>query len=361
MSCRSGATPARTVMVIRRWLAPSQTTAKRIAKVMLDYMRRELAIKVDALDAARQEALKQRSSQRLSGTWSIDELEKLSYSATLFPRSRAGDDQRNDVYLSPRGGFGLYLRRHGIFPLHHERLTLKETERIIAGLLEALRLYGLVEIVAPASADQPVPGYQLQAAQLRWLAGDGDRAFHDPIRVPQAPPDGRPHEPVFRRFVPLDRRRRPGNRSPRAHRPGQARAAPGAGAGVPLRQASAAVLLSDDGAGCRHRLAERREPAQCAADPGQLRAALGPRWSQRAAGAGVHVLLNLEQPRPVLLPPTRADGLWTGRAATARSRKRGPRARPCARDLAERDRRRTGELLDGDSRGRGRRPIARPS
>jgi superfamily II DNA/RNA helicase/very-short-patch-repair endonuclease len=170
---------------------------ERIAKVMLDYMRRELAIKVDALDAARQEALKQRSSQRLSGTWSIDELEKLSYSATLFPRSRAGDDQRNDIYLSPRGGFGLYLRRHGIFPLHRERLTLKETERIIAGLLEALRLYGLVEIVAPASADHPVPGYQLQAAQLRWLAGDGDRAFHDPIRVPQAPPDGGRTNPFF--------------------------------------------------------------------------------------------------------------------------------------------------------------------
>ena len=34
---------------------------------------------------------------------------------------------------------------------------------------------------------------------MRWHAGDGTRAFHDPIRVPSAPRRRRPHEPVLRR------------------------------------------------------------------------------------------------------------------------------------------------------------------
>ena len=28
------------------------------------------------------------------------------------------------------------------------------------------------------------------AAAIRWVAGDGTRAYHDPIRVPHAPPEG---------------------------------------------------------------------------------------------------------------------------------------------------------------------------
>jgi ATP-dependent helicase YprA (DUF1998 family) len=169
----------------------------RVAKVLLDYMRRELAIKVEALDEARQEQLKQRSSQRLVAPWAIDQYEMLAYSSTLYPRPRAGEDERSAVYLSPRGGFGLFLRRHGTFPLHQHQLSLGDTERIIVGLLEALRVYGLVEIVSEPSADRPVPGYRLQAAQLRWLAGEGKRAFHDLIRVPQAPEEGGRTNPFF--------------------------------------------------------------------------------------------------------------------------------------------------------------------
>lgn len=169
----------------------------RVAKVLLDYMRRELAIKVDVLDEAKQEGLKQRSSQRLVAPWGIDEYETLAYSSTLYPRARAGDDDRTALYLSPRGGFGLYLRRHGTFPTHDRALTLGETERVIAGLLEALRRYGLIEVVAPPTGDRAVPGYQLQAAQLIWRAADGTRAFHDPIRVPQASDIGARTNPFF--------------------------------------------------------------------------------------------------------------------------------------------------------------------
>lgn len=169
----------------------------RIAQTLLDYMRRELAIKVDVLDELKQEQLKQRSSQRLVAPWAIDEHENLSYGAYLYPRPRGGDDVRTNVYLSPRGGFGLFLRRHGTFPLSAGPLSLDDAARIIAGLIEALRIYGLIETVAEPTGDPPTPGFQLQAAQIRWLPGDGKTAFHDPIRIPRAPVSGGRTNPFF--------------------------------------------------------------------------------------------------------------------------------------------------------------------
>jgi ATP-dependent helicase YprA (DUF1998 family)/very-short-patch-repair endonuclease len=170
---------------------------EKVAKTLLDYMRRELAIKVDALEPGYQEQLKQRSNQRLAGVWAIDEFEQLAYAATLYPRSRATYDQRGDIYLSPRGGFGLYLARHGTFALHKDRLPLPERSRIIAGLLNALRVYGLIEQVADPDKDHPVPGFRVQAAQMIWTAGSGEHGFHDPIRVPQPPKHGKATNDFF--------------------------------------------------------------------------------------------------------------------------------------------------------------------
>ena len=45
----------------------------------------------------------------------------------------------------------------------------------------------------PRNSDD-VPGYQLMASVLQWKAGDGVKAYHDPIRVPNFPEDaGRPN------------------------------------------------------------------------------------------------------------------------------------------------------------------------
>jgi len=178
-------------------LLASETERAKIAKTLLDYMRRELAIKVDVLDQERQEQLKQRSSQRLTGVWAIDEFERLAYAATLYPRSRVPDDARGDLYLSARGGFGQYLARGSTFSAQNDRLPLKDRTRIIVGLLEALRLYGLIEQVVDPGKDQPVPGFRVQAAQLIWLPGEGKLGFHDPIRIPQPPKQGKRSNEFF--------------------------------------------------------------------------------------------------------------------------------------------------------------------
>ncbi|BCL79615.1 RNA helicase [Ktedonobacteria bacterium brp13] len=178
----SGATPA---------------TRERIGKVLLDYMRRELAIKVDSLDSLYQDRLRNQSSQRLAAPWGLDENETMTHAAILFPRSRSTStgDYGGNVYLSARGGFGQYLRRTTTFKEFRGKLTLKDTEQIIKELLEGLRKAGLVEQVQEAAKKEKdaVPGYQLPASALIWKVGDGTQVFYDPIRTPRESSEG--HRP----------------------------------------------------------------------------------------------------------------------------------------------------------------------
>jgi len=176
-------------------LTASPRTRMSIAKTLLDYMRRELAIKVDYLDSSYQERIQQLSNQRLKTPWAIDEDERMEYASILIPRSSGGDDGRgNYTYVSARGGFGMYLRRPGTLVEYDTRtygkLGLDETGTIIYQLLEGLRVAGLVEITREPKDDYDVPGYQLVASAMRWYAGTGERAFHDPIRVPNEAQEG---------------------------------------------------------------------------------------------------------------------------------------------------------------------------
>ena len=161
-------------------------------------MRRSLAVKVDFLNAGIQERIRQQSSQRIRAPWAIDENEPMESARVLHPRAfRAGEDFGGDVHLSPRGGFGQYLRRRGTFPNVTSALKLDDTETICRQLLEALRVAGLVEIVAEARQAGDPPGYQMPASAMRWVAGDGTKPFHDPIRIPRASETGGRTNPFF--------------------------------------------------------------------------------------------------------------------------------------------------------------------
>ncbi len=163
----------------------------QIAKVLLDYMRRELAIQVKYLEPDSQEQIKRKSYQQLKSPWAIEENERLSHAAILFPRARNTQDKDyyGNVFVSARGGFGQYLRNTAKFENHPEKLSLEETEQIICELLEALKIGGIVQI-SHSPKEGEVPGYQLKASAMVWTMGDGQTAFHDPIRVPQMPEGG---------------------------------------------------------------------------------------------------------------------------------------------------------------------------
>ena len=159
-----------------------------VARTLLDFMRRELAIKVDYLDAGYQEKIQQYSSQYLTPPWALDENERMERAGVLCPRSRRKGDYQGDVYLSSRSGLAQYLRRSSTFPDH--LLKPEDSARVIADLLAVLTRGGLVEVVAQPKKDDDVPGYQLQAGCMRWVAGDGAQAHWDPIRVPNLPQSG---------------------------------------------------------------------------------------------------------------------------------------------------------------------------
>ncbi len=170
---------------------------ERVARVLLDDLRRNLAINVKWLDSQYQEQLKERSSQQLNNEWAIDENEELLRNAIVFPRSRRKGDWRENYFLSPRGSFGRWLRRSKTFPHLSGRFGLEDTAQIIADLLERLRIAGLVQIVDEPKDTEQVPGYQVVAGGMRWTSGEGTAPFYDPLRTPDRAETGGRANPFF--------------------------------------------------------------------------------------------------------------------------------------------------------------------
>ncbi|MBU1208362.1 MAG: DUF1998 domain-containing protein, partial [Proteobacteria bacterium] len=171
-----------------------------VSKTLLDLMRRELCIRVDYLDSQFQERIRQQSSQRLILPWALDENERLVSAPVLMPRSSRPGDYEGNYFLSPRGLFSQYLRRHSTFPDHKEPLNFEATGLINLQLLKVLKVAGLVEEVRPPENKDEVPGYQLPGSAIRWVAGDGTKPFHDILRVPTVSEKGGKTNPFFVEF-----------------------------------------------------------------------------------------------------------------------------------------------------------------
>ena len=163
----------------------------RVGRVLLDHLRRELAIKVDYLDEAFQQRLLQLSNQRLRAPWAIDENERLAHASIALPRSQRPTDYEGWTYLSSRGRFGRFTRLRTTFPHIADQLKLTDSDGIIRDLLKVLRVAGLVERVKEPENEQEVPGYQVPAAAMRWVAGEGTSVPYDPIYVPKPPTERR--------------------------------------------------------------------------------------------------------------------------------------------------------------------------
>lgn len=173
-----------------------------VCRVLLDFMRRELAIRVSFLDPVDQESIRQLSRQRLTEPWALDDNEQLERGHIVFPRSRGASKYESShfAYVSPRGGFGLFLKRHGTFQDWHDPLTLEDIADIIPQLCEKLTVPGLVHRVMDPREEGDVAGYQLNSSALIWRPGTGSVGFHDPVRVPRAPSDGLRTNPFFTEF-----------------------------------------------------------------------------------------------------------------------------------------------------------------
>jgi ATP-dependent helicase YprA (DUF1998 family) len=179
---------------------------ENVCRILLDYLRRELAIRVSYLDPTSQEAIRQLSAQYLTSPWAIHEHDRLARSTHVVARSRTEDDERDDfVFLSPRGGFGLLVRRPMTFPSWTGgKPKDADVLQILQDLLHGLRRAGLVHETRPPRSEGDTPGYQLNASAMIWRAGQGTRSFHDTIRVPNAPARGLRPNPFFVEFYQSD-------------------------------------------------------------------------------------------------------------------------------------------------------------
>ncbi len=166
--------------------AAAPETRLTIARVLLDYIRRELGIEVDYLSPFYQERISASSRQELNETWSMDERERLLHQGIIFSRSRWPGADRNGIFISSRSGFGQFLKRPNTFP-GTEKPSTADTESVINDLLSVLHKLG--GIVTEVTAGQE-RGYRLLASAMIWKAADGTRAFHDPIRMPRQPEEG---------------------------------------------------------------------------------------------------------------------------------------------------------------------------
>jgi ATP-dependent helicase YprA (DUF1998 family)/very-short-patch-repair endonuclease len=151
---------------------------ERLSRVLLDYLRRELAIKVQYLNRDFQDRMLQASNSHLIAPWALDQYEKLEYARVAYPRPRQAGDPYEAVHISPRGGFGQYLRRSQASSGLDRALDTQEIAVIIQQLLQVLSLAGLVEKVDPERQ-----GYQVVAALMNWKAGDATQPSSDPLRV----------------------------------------------------------------------------------------------------------------------------------------------------------------------------------
>lgn len=161
------------------------TERERVALILLDHLRRELAIKVEELEPEHLEGLARRSSQRIAGDWAIDDIRQLQYARAVLPRPSKPTDTRERSYLSAYSGFGRLLRRSSTFAAYRERIDRQTSGEIILDLFAGLKRAGLVEQVSEESDGTPC--YQLPASALRWKAGDGTKPYLDPVRLPTAP------------------------------------------------------------------------------------------------------------------------------------------------------------------------------
>lgn len=173
---------------------------EKVCGVLLDFMRRELAIRVNFLDPAAQESVQQQSYQRLVPPWSIDDQERMERNRVVFPRAKGSSRGGPFVFLSPRGGFGFYLRRPGTLTPSTSDFPFDEVGQVIVELMELLTVPGILHRAMEPRESGDVSGYQLNASALIWRAGDGSKAFHDHIRVPRAPAEGLRTNPFFKGF-----------------------------------------------------------------------------------------------------------------------------------------------------------------
>ena len=174
---------------------------EKVLRVLLDEMRRRLAVDAVCLTEEHQEQLARRSHAHLSERWAFNENDVLhEASSFVLP----GGDARGNVHsLSNRSALGRWLRRH-IGNELGQQLSTDEYSSLIEQMVAGLRRYGLLVLTEEVRGDAVRRLVRVPASVLMWMLGDETPAI-DPIRryratgeaFEEVDPEANPY---FRRF-----------------------------------------------------------------------------------------------------------------------------------------------------------------
>ena len=154
---------------------------ERVCRVLLDEMRRSLAIDAECFDPDEFDRMKRRGQEALRPEWAVGDGDQRD-AAIVYPGTGRPGTARDLVFMSGRGKFGRYLKRAGRFPGYLRAISGDDAQQIIGDLLRVLSGDGaslLTEAQHPRR--RGARGYRIRAATLVWRPGDGARGGDDPL------------------------------------------------------------------------------------------------------------------------------------------------------------------------------------
>ncbi len=167
-----------------------------VTRVLLDEMRRVLAIDAEALTQDFVDRLRRLSREHLTGLWTVPETEPDPVIGIAMP-GRAGQYRpRHALYLSGLGSYGRWLRHRDRFG---RQLTPAEADDVILALMKLLDREGVLARIV----EKGETGYRVKSSALSLRAGDGKAGAPDPVRR-RFEADQRPRVVPFFRDLYLD-------------------------------------------------------------------------------------------------------------------------------------------------------------
>ena len=181
--------------------------------VLLNEMRRVLAIDAEALTHEFVDRLRRESREHLTGLWTVPETEPDPNLGMAIPGRGGKYRPRNALFLSGLGMYGRWLRQAERFG---RALTTVEAEEVIHALVKVLHEQNLLAKVV----ERGESGYRLKSSAMALRPADGKAGAADPVRR-RFEADQRPQSrAVLPRPVPRRRERAGWPARRRAHRPG---------------------------------------------------------------------------------------------------------------------------------------------
>jgi Lhr-like helicase len=146
-----------------------------VMRVLLDELRRVLAIDAEALSADFVDRLRRESREHLTGLWALPETEPDPLIGIAITGTGRMGGPRNALYLSGRGMYGRWLRRPERFG---QQLSTSDADEVINTLFALLEKQGVVAKVTEAGQS----GFRLKSSAMLLRPGTGEHGSPDPLR-----------------------------------------------------------------------------------------------------------------------------------------------------------------------------------